>query len=704
MTTQAVTVVELFPGGTTTPESFAGQAGIVYAASGSTTLAKNRLVKIGLLKRTMFGDRKTRGQREIAHGVLELGNTDGIYDAYQTNLLGTKILFRRLTYVDGAVTSNLVMFTGKIEQVLVNESVVEISFTEYSIATQDVTIHALQDWALSGGYGTFRGDNVAPDGVEGDASLMGVTKPVAFGTVKNATPALVNSSRLVYMIAWSPSVGDFGGTIPGINWDDPVAKSLKTFTVYDQRVALTAGRALTALELMTAATSQTVTGITTGGGTPGTFTVASTAAFTTGDPIALTFTVAPNTSVPAGTLLTTRYYYIRVLTATTFTIFLTAANAIANTSRIQTSSAGTAVVVYKNKTAQGNYDWINTTSADLSTAGYAGQDNGFFVRLGSVPTKVTVDFINPVNKKGVDPGGFSPDSTRSGLDNVAVGLIEASRVDYTDLPYVYTAPGTSLVTPVGTWYSDWGPTSSTLSSAPEIGLYVAAGDSFTIQDLIERVVGSTNTAWPEIAPPAASSAGAGPLYIVLRQLTDPSAGTPVASFSKTNIARQGDAGSFSTLQRVIVEDSERGYPAWQVKVNYDKNWTVMAAGEIGGAATAADVAFVKLDYRAALAAPDVSTAATYSKRGVIEIFTLLTVQADAQAEADRLLALYKVRRDMFVFNVSLGEVLNPNLVLELGDVVTLTYPRFDLVSGKKFAVLGIEHNLDTETATLTVWG
>lgn len=49
---------------------------------------------------------------------------------------------------------------------------------------------------------TYAGDNVLPDGVEGvEDDIKGSTKPRVFGSVKNVSPVLVNTARLVYQVS-----------------------------------------------------------------------------------------------------------------------------------------------------------------------------------------------------------------------------------------------------------------------------------------------------------------------------------------------------------------------------------------------------------------------------------------------------------------------------------------------------------------------
>ena len=73
----------------------------------------------------------------------------------------------------------------------------------------------------------------------------------------------------------------------------------------------------------------------------------------------------------------------------------------------------------------------------------------------------------------------------------------------------------------------------------------------------------------------------------------------------------------------------------------------------------------------------------------------------AQDEADRLLALYSVRREVFDVKVRLDEGLI-NL-LDIGVTVEVDYYRFNL-NPKNFLVIGLELDAQVNRASLTLWG
>lgn len=77
-------------------------------------------------------------------------------------------------------------------------------------------------------------------------------------------------------------------------------------------------------------------------------------------------------------------------------------------------------------------------------------------------------------------------------------------------------------------------------------------------------------------------------------------------------------------------------------------------------------------------------------------------QANADAEAARLLALYKVRRDTFKVRARLSaeEVEE----IDLGQVVRLTWHRYGLAAGRLFVVTGLRQDFERDAVEVTLWG
>lgn len=164
-------------------------------------------------------------------------------------------------------------------------------------------------------------------------------------------------------------------------------------------------------------------------------------------------------------------------------------------------------------------------------------------------------------------------------------------------------------------------------------------------------------------------------------------------------------GTYPTL--VPPSEADRGLPVWRVNVQYAKNWTVMTANDLAGVA-AADVSYYTQEYRTA-SASDATVKTDWPQALELTVTTLIVDAADATAEAQRLLALFKVPRQRLSLRV-------PRQVIEMGTGghapvnfvpgarITLQIPRFGLDAGKTFVVLEMLDNFETDEVALVVWG
>jgi hypothetical protein len=75
-------------------------------------------------------------------------------------------------------------------------------------------------------------------------------------------------------------------------------------------------------------------------------------------------------------------------------------------------------------------------------------------------------------------------------------------------------------------------------------------------------------------------------------------------------------------------------------------------------------------------------------------------QADAQAESDRLLALYNLGAPaLYRFSVNFQP-----FGLDLGDVVNLKYPRWDLTTGRPLRVVEMTENVQSNSIEIVGFG
>jgi hypothetical protein len=213
----------------------------------------------------------------------------------------------------------------------------------------------------------------------------------------------------------------------------------------------------------------------------------------------------------------------------------------------------------------------------------------------------------------------------------------------------------------------------------EVQLFV--NDESTILNLVGQVLGSIGAG---LVPTDTGSLQA------IRGAEEP-VGTATASFSLRDI-------TLPTLQLgASATEDGAGVPAWSVVLEYGRVWQVQTVGQLNGVTTQRQALLAAATRKAT--AQDATIKTAHPLASEITVATLLRFQADAQAEAARLLALLKIRRDRIGFEVSdeVGRV-------GLGNVVTHLLPRFGLETGKLFRVIGRNDDFSKRRVTLTLWG
>lgn len=156
--------------------------------------------------------------------------------------------------------------------------------------------------------------------------------------------------------------------------------------------------------------------------------------------------------------------------------------------------------------------------------------------------------------------------------------------------------------------------------------------------------------------------------------------------------------AFDPFERRPARDGD--IPVWKVTVRHSRNHTVQA-NDIAESVDVARRASLASEWRSAVAEdPSVKDKHLLAEEWVVD--TLLTSDAEAQAEADRLLAMYSVRTDFFDVTVRADMVSDAGIWL-MGSTA-LTNPRFGLQDGRLFRLLGIKPELAKNRATLSLWG
>jgi hypothetical protein len=150
-------------------------------------------------------------------------------------------------------------------------------------------------------------------------------------------------------------------------------------------------------------------------------------------------------------------------------------------------------------------------------------------------------------------------------------------------------------------------------------------------------------------------------------------GNPVASFNRGDMLG-GD------IQRQPLP-SNYTPPRYRWQVPYQRCWTVQTSG-LAGAITAARTAFVAQQYRLATATSATIQTDHPFAQDIAPIQSYFSVQTDAQAEATRLINLFKTTRAIYRMTV-------PRRALrrDMGDEILVTHPRFDLSQGRSMIVV-----------------
>lgn len=126
-----------------------------------------------------------------AFGTLEVENRDGQYDAWAGYAFDGRSLVVREGPLAGAYPADYpIVFSGTLDRVDLTTDRVVLRVRDGVAALEA----PLQDTA-------YLGDNVAPDGLEGDAALADVPKPLAFGLCRGIPAVEVNSVKLIYQLA-----------------------------------------------------------------------------------------------------------------------------------------------------------------------------------------------------------------------------------------------------------------------------------------------------------------------------------------------------------------------------------------------------------------------------------------------------------------------------------------------------------------------
>jgi hypothetical protein len=158
-----------------------------------------------------------------------------------------------------------------------------------------------------------------------------------------------------------------------------------------------------------------------------------------------------------------------------------------------------------------------------------------------------------------------------------------------------------------------------------------------------------------------------------------------------NIEEQGIQ---DTLDRV-----SGSIPVKRVNLQYGKIWHVQPESEINGAVDIARRNYLGNEYRS-VTSYDAAIEVKHLKSPDLAIETCLVYEADAQAEATRLLNLHKVEREQYNIALTLAD----GWAAEPGQALTLVGPRLGLEDGKPFNIIGRVDDYVKKQVVVRVWG
>lgn len=295
--------------------------------------------------------------------------------------------------------------------------------------------------------------------------------------------------------------------------------------------------------------------------------------------------------------------------------------------------------------------------------------------LLTLTTDYTVDASNGIVDLVATPAGtvtadVKGDATDTGYVDSVSNIVKRILVDHTTL--TTSDLDTTSFTDLQTANSD------------TVGVYIATDAS--VREVIDMLLNSIG-AFGYFARDGDFTVG---------QFTAPS-GSTVVDFTTDDIL---------SLEMVSSED-DSDIPTHEVKLGYEKNWTVQSADQIAGSVTDARRAYLQQGYRHTTAS-DATIKNQYLLSSPFYKDTLLVDSSEADTEASRLLTLYKSKR--FIYELSVKATA---LQLDLNDVVGITYETIDstgAVTGHRFGlnatkgrVIGISEDPRRNLYTLTVF-
>ncbi len=208
-----------------------------------------------------------------------------------------------------------------------------------------------------------------------------------------------------------------------------------------------------------------------------------------------------------------------------------------------------------------------------------------------------------------------------------------------------------------------------------IGYGIAAGSDETVSRAVARIMAAIG-GW-------CGAKRSGKLEV---RVFDAPAGTSTGSYGRDNIRDV----------KLAPMPSDLSPPPWRVRVGFARNWTVQT--NLAGSVSEERRAFLEEEMRFAAAESESIRVDFPPGHELLAADTFFRDQADAAAEASRRLALYGTARALYVLPLA-----EPLFTHEPGQVIDVTFPRFDLASGKLLRIVKLTED-DADGVEITAFG
>lgn len=320
--------------------------------------------------------------------------------------------------------------------------------------------------------------------------------------------------------------------------------------------------------------------------------------------------------------------------------------------------------------------------------------NGAYVSVSSNIIATYADFVSDVAGKVPNAGYFT---TYSGAEGsfIRVGM-ESGQLTCTaweKTSVIYDSPAQvilRILTLAGYTSANYVAADFTAIDAlvaDNVGIYVTEGQ--TITEILNQICSSIGVWWGFDATNK------------FRMYYFGIAASPLLSI---HASTPTDPYGITSFDIATASFNNRSIPVKEVKISYDKNWTVQAKNVLAGIIVTNypdRTTWLGEAYRK-VSSVSSSTLALYPESQLLEYETLLNSETAAKSEADRVLALTSVKRRIITLSarMSLADLSS----LYICSTISIVLPRYGFTSGTSFILIGMEIDYLNFTANLTLWG